>query len=841
MTAENGPSIKEIGMAHEMNNRIDSVKDKLVKTNFLKPKEKEKDKLNDELKKIFTEEFNHGCDSVEKMRGVVAAFNVGSKSVSEQQAKNNIEDLKILGTATRLAVETLTKNDKPLADELFLGSKHVESMLPVALIGLEKNIIKNNVSNEEIDKQLNLLQMTRKNIKDGDETMKEIFAKKIDITVNNLLNLNLDNENDVSEQDAVLAVLIEEKKKYKKEEVLKQEVVVLDGDGNPIEGINPRAMKENRHGGEYMSPYDVTPDNFVDSLFNQANPRLYFTPPPEWVRKLSPDQQYLLKIQQRLADGAVHKLGVKDIDPAKVRQNEIYNFPTTELRLIYEMPGVREAMQTFVGELFEKYTEDGRVLLRIKQSKNINDVKEKEKYYIDGQGYVRSKKGDNFVIDKKTKENFGDIGVGQSFEDYKREMFIKMALKKLHPGKTDQINKDWRLFYDEEIKNYIENYKKNSANLLDKEKGKYGRTDVELERKWMVENALEERRAVATAWNFLFVGNIVESADIYRQLKPTQVNSDKMRTFMMPLEKFLQKMSVKEETVQGTEEFFGGNIALWARKMLGDPEQGADFRKKILYAANHDRTEMTDEEAQWRLFPKRVMCSMVDMYVVETEETEKLKKKNGGQEVLRKTMAEALYDCDEIKFKDDDADVFVSLRDTWDELITVMPFLIGKPEYSPVQQKEKFALGVEKMKGLVTGIEKIKLTETEAAKRLQELERNKKEYGKDYKPWEKYFSREKFVDTPEFYAWLIANSVGMETNLDIPLLNKTALKADKDTYNDHVNNFVRLLNLDPEKSTMVKNILNAKNWLSSRNAINAAERRAANRETIRRRAERKAK
>lgn len=548
-----------------------------------------------------------------------------------------------------------------------------------------------------------------------------------------------------------------------------------------------RAIVENQHakdpGKEYRSPYEIDPRSFVDAIFNQTSPRLYFTPAPEWVRKLPPKEQYLLKIQQKLANGAEYKLGVKDISADKARQSEVYNFPETELKYIYEMPGVKEAMETFVGDLFEPYREDGRIFLRLKLS------------------------GDG-KLDPLVAKKCGDIGSNFSFEDYKEEMFKKMALRKLYPAKIGEINGDWETVYKGVIEDYIKktrgDFKENKRNIGRTD----NRTDAELEHKWITDNALEEKKAVATAWNFLFVGNIVESADTGRNLKPSQINSDKIRTMMMPLEKFLQKASIRKGKVQGSEELFGGSLALWAKRRL--EEDGTNFSQKLVYAADNDRTKMTDEQAQWRLMPKRTMCSFNDEYHVKTKD---------GQEM---TFSEALLNKKEIDFKENDLDVFVSLRDTWDEVISVSPFLIGKGEYSPVQQPEKFSSAVEKLKGLVTGINKLRLTPEEADKQ------------------KRTFGHEKYVDCPEFYAWLLANAVGIEINLDTPILNRTAMKADSDTYNDHINNLVRLLNLDPSISLKTKEILNGKSWLSAKRAISVAERIASSRES-KRRAEEKRK
>ena len=679
---------------------------------------------------------------------------------------------------------------------------------------LAQRVREKTITNEKLLEKVRRLDKLRKRINLSDKNEVEGMTRIMENSVLEILEMNVPSKDEmelftvkayISTEIAVLRKMYTSKdgsvdKGDEKVINKKERKKVGDDEDEDEVKVDERTIRENRSGGgkEYRSPYEVTPESFVDSLFNYEPPRLYFTPPPEWVRKLSPEQQYLLKIQQKLAVGAATKLGVKDIDAAKARQNEVYNLPTMELKLLYEMPHMKEAMETFVKDLFEFYEEDGRKFLRMKLQKNQD-------------GSLKKNENGGYILDPSVAKKTGDIGTDNSFENYREEMFLKMALRKLYPDKIADINGDnWKVFYKKTIGDYINISREDVRNKK--------KTDAELEYEWRVQNALEEKRAVATAWNLLFVGNIVESADIYRNLKPTQINSDKIRTMMMPLEKFLYKLSIRKGKIAGDEELFGGNLTLWAKRRF--EEQGSEFANKLIYAADHDRTQMTNEQAQWRLFPKRVMCSFNDMYLVDVEN-----KRTGIKDKM--TLSEALMAGEKIIFKDDDADVFVSLRDTWDEIISVTPFLIGKAEYSPIQQPDKFTSTVEKMKGLVTGIERIKLTDEEARKKKEKLDRERKEY----KSWEPNFGYEKFVDNPETYAWMIANAVGLEINLDVPILNRSALKADRDTYNDYVNNLVRLLDLRPEQSSEIKRILNARSWLSARSAIADAERRSAARES----------
>jgi len=608
-----------------------------------------------------------------------------------------------------------------------------------------------------------------------------------------------------------------------------------DEEDEGYNSLNPGKVYDNlknADSNERVSPYEVTKDYFVKMLFDYESPRLFPATPSEWFKRLPEIEQYKLKLQQRLVEGVGYKLGTKDISPEKARENKIYNFSTQELKLIYEMPGVEDSMESFVNDLFEFYSEDGKEFLRIKQCKEENlysipfsdsDLEKRKKlekkgkmtdkqfsdylYMVDKNDpnhYVKRRKDNCFVIDPLTNIRLGNattetkigdkVYEGGSFENYREEMYLKMAMKRLNPEMSDDyINNNWDIWHKNQLKNSVDNYhqQQNELKIKQIEQAKKGirfkqkreLTDAEVEYKWLVDNALEEKRAVATAWNFLFVGNIVESADVYRQLKPTQVTTDKIRTMMMPLEKFLQKIGIHEESITGKEEGFGGSLSLWVRKRFEEEESEGrhDLRDKLRYAESHNRSEMTPEQRMWRIMPKRVMWSFVDDYKVKTNE---------GQ----MTMSKALIEREKIKFIPNDLDVFVDTRDTWDEVMTIMAPLIGKGDVDLIKKPEQYISAVHKLQGVVTNINK-----------------NDKVYNL-------------FTKNPEYYAWLVANSVGLETNLDIPILKRSAL--DKDThYFVNVQNIADNLSLDEEQTRVFNKILNAEGYGSSKFAIMNAESR----------------
>lgn len=821
--AEEEPREKPEDPHHkERGETVNKIKDLLIESGFLTPTDEQKDRMAESMEGVF-KVLGHKVKSVSEMDNIIRDFEEkgNRSSYSAVQAENMRTDRQILSEAVSLAADDLTRDNLTLAGHFYLGSKHVDNMMDSSLTGLGWEISKRFIGNRSIDKRLNILEITRKGVDMADESSRKTYLQKLELTIERLGKDEFEDDSDVIQQDAALANLYSEKKfletvnngynnnpddgyGYAAEdpsEAVEVETDLEEVTEPDITDVDGRAIIENLHGDgkEYRSPYEVTPVSFVDSCFNGENPRLFFTPAPGWVEKMSSIEKYLLKIQQKLAKGAEYKMGVQSIDAAKARQNEAYNLPTTELKLIYEMPYVREAMETFVSDLFEFYSEDGRQYLRLKLSKK--------------DGVLEMKNGKP-VLDKDVAKKVGDIETGGGFEDYKEEMFKTMALKRLYPARGADIISSWKSVYDEVVRDYQVEARKNPRNK--------NKTDAELEHEWVSKNALEEKRAVATAWNFLYLGNIIESADIYRHLKPTQIGADKIRTMFRPGEKGLQKGGLRGESLSGSEEGFGRGF-LYMKRM--SETLGKDFMDKVVKALDNDRQNLSKEELQWRFLPKRMMCGFSDMYVVETEDGDHM------------TFSEALMYRKKMVFKNDDADVFVYLRDVWDEVITVTPFLIGKAEYTPLQQPDKFASAIEKWRGLVTGYENIRITDPKEIDRRRS-EMIKKKVPED-KLWKANFGHGVAVDAPELYAWLLANTIGLNLNFDIPVLDMAAMKVDKETYDVGVNELIRLMDLTPGQASEVKRILNAQGWRLSRNAIRDATRRAEKREGERRRFEKR--
>ena len=184
---------------------------------------------------------------------------------------------------------------------------------------------------------------------------------------------------------------------------------------------------------------------------------------------------------------------------------------------------------------------------------------------------------------------------------------------------------------------------------------------------------LETRSAVGAAWNFLYVGNLIESADVDRQLKPTELCSDKIRTMIHPLQKALGKWGVykegkeKLEGVTGEEEPMGGDIASWVKYHLelGEIRGDSSFRNKLI-------------NGEIKPFPKRTLCSIAELFVVE--------KKTSDGKVEKTTMAEMIMRREKIQLGSydlgNDLDIFSDYRDIMDGCKTAYTYLSGGAEYA---------------------------------------------------------------------------------------------------------------------------------------------------------------
>jgi len=361
------------------------------------------------------------------------------------------------------------------------------------------------------------------------------------------------------------------------------------------------------------------------------------------------------------------------------------------------------------------------------------------------------------------------------------EQFLRLKRK---PGKDDVFG----LPLDDNTEYYLthfEAYKEGLALMLDKKAGSI-KDGMAMYRNG-IKASNESRGAVGMSWNFLYLGNIIESADVDRQLKPTEVVSDKIRTMLHPLQKALGKWGVYKtggerrefDGVTGEEEPMGGEIATWVQYHLElDKIRGtSSFRDKL-------------RNREIRPLPERMGCSLVEMLYVNYEENgslkmEEKKKKNGEVELddngnpkmveSKMLMSKALSLGKKISFPKDiegeDLDIFTDFRDAMDGTKTAFDYLNGKNRLELAKNEHEWARNFQK------DIALIRQTKTESTSSGR-----------------KYLS---FLDDPEFMVWVIAASTGFESLADDIMLDAKSIKYDGSNYKGRIREIVNLPGLVP--------------------------------------------
>lgn len=300
---------------------------------------------------------------------------------------------------------------------------------------------------------------------------------------------------------------------------------------------------------------------FVGAELYQAPINLQVdTFPPRWFQELDSTGQDLIRARIRLANAAFIKRRVADIDPEKAKNNDYLLLPWREMELLYkEMPGFREALEIFYGDLFEARYEDA----------NFSGIRLKQ----------------------------GSVEKLKNFLGY-RDGLIKKLVKEGH-------------------------------------------------------SEIEAKAAVAVAWNLIYIGNTVESADINREVAPSIVYGEQVRANCHPLikgrRKLVEDVEKKDRVKEvGTEEGWGGQLGVWiAERVSRDPK----FKDAFL-------------KGEFNPFPETMLISFFE------NETDKDKI----------TLAERLLKREEINFNPDfsGADMFGDYVDLWDTALKGYFYATGK-------------------------------------------------------------------------------------------------------------------------------------------------------------------
>jgi len=175
----------------------------------------------------------------------------------------------------------------------------------------------------------------------------------------------------------------------------------------------------------------------------------------------------------------------------------------------------------------------------------------------------------------------------------------------------------------------------------------------------VVEDQVDARAAVGAAWNFLYISNVVESADVDREVNPAGVYGEQIRAFCHPKAKAEAKYKLgarlegKSLSV-GTEEGWGGPVGAWvAERVIKDPE----FRGKM-------------KRGEIRPFPERLFLSLPEMIAVKAE--------NSEGRIVKTTMAQALSTGWKMNIGVTESGFFGMYGDVWDSAWKVYNFVTGR-------------------------------------------------------------------------------------------------------------------------------------------------------------------
>jgi len=238
--------------------------------------------------------------------------------------------------------------------------------------------------------------------------------------------------------------------------------------------------------------------------------------------------------------------------------------------------------------------------------------------------------------------------------------------------------------------------------------------------------------AVSAAWNHLYMGDLIESADFYRQLLPTEVLSDKIRTFYHLWTKGMGKLGVWKiagvESGTGKEEpFVAPDMAEWlADRIQNEP----GFRARLTQGG--DLAEF---------LPETLAVSQL--------ETQKVKLKNGEETTLAYVLLKGLEDKVDTMSAKGDGSIFQDHND----MLQAVDFLA-----SAIKGKQALDVG----KG---GSEWISVfNESTALIRQQDMLPRLMPDGKMGK------GHLNFVDNPRFYWSVLLCSMGFKSEQLFPML-----------------------------------------------------------------------
>jgi hypothetical protein len=258
--------------------------------------------------------------------------------------------------------------------------------------------------------------------------------------------------------------------------------------------------------------------------------------------------------------------------------------------------------------------------------------------------------------------------------------------------------------------------------------------------------------AVSAAWNFLFVGDSIEAWDYFRQLKPTWICSDKLRTAYHLRSKALGKWRIWKASgelgEEGEEEpFVSTNMAVWVLDRL---KYESGFADRIL------RGDLRE------ILPDTLAVSMI--------EAAKVKLRDGTET----TLAMALWDgrANDVVINTNDRNVFQVHNDMVQGADFLAAAIKGKQPLDMAKNGDDWVGAYVESTGLTRQVPTIPQEYMEGGvKKIR-------------------FTTLPCVDRPMFIWSVLLNSMGFDPYSKFPLLPERKLNATSNNYDLRVKNLV---------------------------------------------------
>lgn len=587
-----------------------------------------------------------------------------------------------------------------------------------------------------------------------------------------------------------------------RDEPLSEEDQILADEQEAFEAIKRAEMladkgEDSDHRTSFS--YDMKYATFVNLEMYQAGVRWYAERPPEWYdNELTVEQQQIIDARCKLMNAASWKKMYRNRDLGKLIDNPDLELEGKEFGLLWEkMPGFKESLRSIVQEFAVEVVDDGCVFLRFP-----TEIK-----HDPGKGEVIS------VIDSVSKNVI-------NYDRYKERLAERMAAKRLFPG----LSGDEQLRRFDEAKDMFKkefrrkNFEKDKLLYTKKHNKEIDNFEVYFDRKielaWAKRTEINrERAAVATAANFLSISNLFESLDYYRHFTPMKNMSDKIRTAEHPYSKAVGKWGLYKKGAQmfqyktGQTEFFAGELALWVASRMDSPIDGEEFKQRIL-------------SGELKIIPRTLGVSAIEAMPVDTAKG-------------KMTLAKVLLNNEEIDVSkmNDAIDLFTTPMDLMKGYATIMSVLQGELKYDAGKNGSEWVTKVNSALGMMRQTEYIYRAGKGPIIPQPKTEAETRDLVETVGPIPE-------IDTPEFFAYLLAAGVGFDTNLRTPFLNNQSLGREiKDVnYDIAVRHLVNQITL---KSTVsrrkILEILSAEKQLGMFGAKHRAELQAAREESWRKR------